>query len=47
MTLLFPEWLFAVVHVVFGIVLGGYLTWRGRRASETETVTSKTYGARS
>ena len=39
MTQLFPEWLFALDHMLYGLGLGGYLATRGRRElAEHETV---------
>lgn len=38
LTRVFPEWLFALVHVMFGLGLGGYLAWRGRQAVNAAAV---------
>lgn len=40
MTRVFPDWLFAVVHVVYGLGPGGYLAVRGRRAAAKATEAS-------
>ncbi len=40
MTQVFPAWLFALVHVMYGLGLGGYLAARGRRATEAEGQTA-------
>lgn len=42
MTRVLPEWLFALVHLMYGLGLGGYLSARGRRVLETETRTVTT-----
>lgn len=42
MTVVFPDWLFAGVHVLFGLGLGGYLAWRRRQTEETVHTTETT-----
>lgn len=37
MARLFPAWLFALVHVMFGVGLGWYLAWRWSHAPAAET----------
>lgn len=38
LTRVYPEWLFALAHVMFGLGLGAYLRLRGGRLSEPRTV---------
>jgi hypothetical protein len=39
MSMIFPQWLFALAHVMYGLGLGFYLAWRGRQADELVVTT--------
>ncbi len=42
----FVEWLFALVHVVYGVGLGGYLMARGRQSADREAMSGASAATR-